>query len=390
VEWEGDQVDRDVYGPEHIAFGETVRRFLTTEVVPHMSEWEAAGVVPRELYRKAADLGIVGIQVPEEYGGGGQTGFLFNCVLTEQIAYARATMGSLRVHTDVVMRYVLECSTDEQRKRWLPGMAAGGSMSAIAMTEPQSGSDLAGVVTTARRVEGGWLLNGAKTFITGGSQADLVVVVARTSASDNHRQGLSLLVVEDGMPGFTRGRALDKLGPLAQDISELFFTDVLVPETNLLGEEGRAFEYMSANLAQERLSIAVNAQARAVAAMDVTLDYVNDRKVFGAPLSGFQNTKFVLADVATRVAAGQAFVDRAIVEHEKGLLSPADAARVKLFCTELQGFVTDACLQLHGGYGYMREYDICRLYADARVSRIYGGTSEVMKTIIAKSIGLSA
>jgi acyl-CoA dehydrogenase len=235
---------------------------------------------------------------------------LFNCVVTEQVAYARATLGSLRVHTDVVMPYILAYGSDEQRQRWLPGMASADLMSAIAMTEPGTGSDLAGMATTARRSADGWVLNGSKTFITGGSQADLVVVVARTSKSDNRRAGLSLLVVEEGMPGFGRGRRLKKLGLLAQDTSELFFDDVAVPAANLLGEEGRAFDYLGGNLAQERLSIAVNSQAQAVAAIAVTVDYVKNRAVFGKSLSSFQNTKFSLAECQSHVAAGQAMVDR--------------------------------------------------------------------------------
>jgi acyl-CoA dehydrogenase len=381
-------VHRTVYNDEHKAFGETVAAFLASEVTPYQSEWEEAGLVPRKLYTALAQLGVAGIQVPEEYGGGGETSFLFNCVVTEQVAYARATLGSLRVHTDVVMPYILAYGSDEQRRRWLPGMASADLMSAIAMTEPGTGSDLAGMATTARRADDGWVLNGSKTFITGGSQADLVVVVARTSKSDNRRAGLSLLVVEEGMPGFQRGRRLKKLGLLAQDTSELFFDDVAVPAANLLGEEGRAFDYLGGNLAQERLSIAVNSQAQAVAAVAVTVDYVQNRAVFGQSLSSFQNTKFELAECQSHVAAGQAMVDQAMQSHERGELTAAEAATVKLFCSEMQGRVVDACLQLHGGYGYVRDYDINRLYADARVSRIYGGTSEVMKSIIAKSMGL--
>jgi len=382
-------VRRTVYNDEHKAFGEAVAAFLASEVTPYQSEWEEAGVVPRKLYTALARLGVAGIQVPEEYGGGGETSFLFNCVVTEQVAYARATLGSLRVHTDVVMPYILAYGSAEQRQRWLPGMASAELMSSIAMTEPGTGSDLAGMATSARRsADGSWVLSGSKTFITGGSQSDLVVVVARTSKSDNRRDGLSLLVVEEGMPGFQRGRRLKKLGLLAQDTAELFFDDVPVPAANLLGEEGRAFDYLGGNLAQERLSIAVNSQAQAVAALAVTADYVRDRKVFGNALSSFQNTKFVLAECQSHVAAGQAMVDQAMTSHERGELTPAEAATVKLFCSEMQGRVVDACLQLHGGYGYIRDYDISRLYADARVSRIYGGTSEVMKSIIAKSMGL--
>ncbi|TDV56532.1 acyl-CoA dehydrogenase family protein [Actinophytocola oryzae] len=381
-------MQRTIYGPEHDAFAASLRSFLTNEVVPNLAEWEEAGAVPRDLYREVGKLGVTGIQVPTRFGGAGETSFLFNCVVTEQIAYTRSTLGALRVHTDVVMPYVLAYADEEQQARWLPGMGSGELMSAIAMTEPGTGSDLAGMSTTARRTADGWVLNGAKTFISGGSQAELVVVVARTSHEENRRGGLSLLVVEEGMAGFGRGRNLEKLGLLTQDTTELFFEDVLVPEGNLLGEEGRAFEYLTGNLAQERLSIAVNAQAQAVAALEVTVAYVKDRSVFGKPLSGFQNTKFVLADLETQVTVGQLAVDRAIADHEQGTLSAPDAAKVKLFCTEMQGRVVDACLQLHGGYGYVREYDICRLYADARVSRIYGGTSEVMKSIIAKSMGL--
>ncbi|MGI5329477.1 acyl-CoA dehydrogenase family protein [Actinomadura nitritigenes] len=381
-------MERGIYAPEHIDLADTLRAFLAENVVPNMEAWEEDGLVPRDLYRRVADLGVLGIQVPAEYGGAGETSFLFNCVVTEQIAYSRATLGSLRVHTDVVMPYVMKYATEEQRRRWLPGMASADVMTAIAMTEPGTGSDLAGMATAARRTDGGWLLNGAKTFITGGAQADLVIVVARTSRAAERRGGLSLLAVEDGAPGFTRGRMLKKLGLLTQDTSELFFDDVFVPDADLLGEEGRAFEYLAGNLAQERLSIAVNAQAQAVAALEVTTRYVREREVFGKSLSSFQNTKFVLADLETQISAGQVFVDRAIAEHERGALSAADAAKAKLFCTELQGRVVDACLQLHGGYGYTREFDICRLYADARVSRIYGGTSEVMKSIIAKSMGL--
>ncbi|MDT0438631.1 MULTISPECIES: acyl-CoA dehydrogenase family protein [Streptomyces] len=379
---------RTLYGPEHHAFADTLQDFLTKKVVPHLTEWEEKGAVPRSLYRDVASLGALGLQVPTEYGGGGAKSFLFNCVLTEQVAYSRATLGSLRVHTDVVMPYVMAYATPEQRERWLPGMADGTLMSAIAMSEPGAGSDLAGMATTARHTAQGWVVSGSKTFITGGSQADIVVVVARTSRSENRRGGLSLLVVEDGMKGFQRGRLLKKLGLMTQDTSELFFDDVLVPHDNMLGEEGRAFEYLTGNLAQERLSIAVNAQAQSVTALDITTAYVKERRVFDKALSSFQNTKFTLADLDTRVAAGQALLDRAIADHEEGALSAADAARVKLYCTETQGLVVDACLQLHGGYGYIREYDICRLYADARVTRIYGGTSEVMKTIIAKSLGL--
>lgn len=382
-------LSRDVYESEHQDFASMVSAFLRQEVAPRVADFEAAGMVDRDVYRAAGQLGLVGLQIPEEYGGGGQDGFLFNCVVTEQVAYERVTMGSLRVHTDVVTPYVLSLATPEQRRRWLPGMASGDLMTSIAMTEPGTGSDLAGMRSTLRRDGDDWILNGAKTFITGGAQSDLVLVVARSSTSEDRRSGLTLVVVEADMPGFTRGAALDKLGLKAQDTTELFFDDVRIPADNVLGDEGEAFRYLFSHLAQERLSIAVNSQAQAVAALDLTCAYVREREVFGQKLGGFQNTKFVLADQATQIAAGQALVDQAMSRLERGALSPASAAQVKLFCTELHGRVVDACLQLHGGYGYIWEQDICRMYADARVARIYGGTSEVMKGIVARTLQLS-
>ncbi|MFD1543509.1 acyl-CoA dehydrogenase family protein [Nonomuraea guangzhouensis] len=381
---------RTVFDDDHEAFRATVRDFLAREVVPVFPEWEKAGAAPRDFYRLLGKLGILGLQVPEEYGGGGQRSFRFNAVVNEELARARLGLGPVRVHTDIVLPYLLRYAGEEQKRRWLPGMASGELMTAIAMTEPGTGSDLAGIATTAALDGDHYVLNGAKTFITGAVNADLVLVVARTSSppSGDRRAGLSILVVEAASRGFSVGRNLDKLGLKAQDTAELAFDDVLVPAANLLGEEGRAFEYLGHNLAQERLSIAVNAQAAAATALEVTLSYVTERNVFGRPLSGFQNTKFVLAECATEVEAGQALVDRALQEHDAGRLSAADAAKVKLFCTETQSRVVDKCLQLHGGYGYVLEYPIARMYADARVTRIYGGTSEVMKSIIAKSIGL--
>ncbi|KAA5838299.1 acyl-CoA dehydrogenase [Saccharopolyspora hirsuta] len=376
------------YGAEHEAFREVVRDFLAKEVVPHFADWEKAGLVPRELFHKAGAVGMLGLQVPEEYGGGGTSSFKFNAVITEETARAGVSLGGFKVHTDVVVPYFISLCDEEQKQRWLPGLASGELMSAIAMTEPGTGSDLAGMATTATREGDHYMLNGAKTFITGGHNADLVIVVARTGQGDDRRDGLSLLVVERGMEGFSRGRNLEKLGLKAQDTAELFFDDVRVPAANLLGEEGRAFQYLGANLPQERLGIAVSGQAAAEAALRMTLDYVQERKVFGKPLGSFQNSKFELADCAVRIEAGRAMLDRALDEQEAGELTAADAAKVKVYCTELQSTVVDRCLQLHGGYGYMLEYPIARMYADARVTRIFGGTTEVMKTIIAKDLGL--
>ncbi|MEY8040333.1 acyl-CoA dehydrogenase family protein [Saccharopolyspora cebuensis] len=376
------------YTTEHDAFREVVRDFLAKEVVPQFPEWERRGVVPRELFVKAGALGIPGLQVPEEYGGGGSTSFKFNAVVTEEAARAGVGIGGLSVHMNVVVPYFTSLCDADQRRRWLPGLAGGELMSAIAMTEPGTGSDLAGMATTATRDGDHYVLDGAKTFITGGINADLVIVVARTGAGQDRRDGLSLLVVERGMDGFTRGRNLDKLGLKAQDTAELFFDSVRVPAANLLGEEGAAFRYLTGNLPQERLGIAVAAQAAAESALRQTLDYVRERTVFGNPVSSFQNTKFELAGCEIEIEAGRAVLDKALDEHDAGTLSGADAAKVKVYCTELQSRVIDRCLQLHGGYGFMLEYPIARMYADARVTRIFGGTTEVLKTIVAKSLGL--
>jgi acyl-CoA dehydrogenase len=379
----------EVFTEEQEDFRHVVRAFLAKEVEPHFADWENDGYVPRELYRRLGELGIIGLALPEEFGGGGQNDYRFNVVLQEEINRATFTLGTLRTHMDVVLPYFLHLASDEQRKRWFPGMASGELFTAIAMTEPGTGSDLAGVATTARLDGDHYLLNGAKTFISGGLHADLVIVLARTSTdTSNRRAGLSLLVVERGMAGFEVGKMLPKIGIKVQDTVELSFSDVRVPVANLLGEEGAGFGYLGHNLAQERLAIAVGALAAARAAFDHTVAYVTERTVFGKPVSHFQNTKFELAAVDTDLTAGQALLDAAVLQHVEGKLTPVDAAKVKLFCTELQGRVVDRCLQLFGGYGYVTEYPIARLYADARVTRIYGGTSEVMKSIISKSLGL--
>ncbi|GGU45761.1 acyl-CoA dehydrogenase family protein [Nocardioides albus] len=382
-------MNRDIYDEDHDAFRETVRQLIDKEIVPHLPVWEEAGIVPRELFRKTADIGINGLQIPERFGGGGVESFRFNAVVLEENGFAAASLGGLQVHLSTVLPYFLELANEEQKERWFPGFADGTLVSSIAMTEPGTGSDLAGVATTARRDGDEYVLNGAKTFITGGINADLIVVVARTSNDEsNRRKGLSLLVVESGMPGFTRGRNLDKMGLKAQDTAELSFEDVRVPVANLLGTEGEAFAALTSNLPQERLTIAVTAYATATAALNLAIDYVKERKAFGHRVADFQNTKFVLAECATELEAAEAMVDRAIIALDAGRLTPADAAKTKLFCTEVQARVIDKCLQLHGGYGYMREYPIARLYTDARVSRIFGGTSEVMKSVVSKSLGL--
>ncbi|MFE7417613.1 acyl-CoA dehydrogenase family protein [Rhodococcus sp. NPDC057529] len=382
-------MQRTIFTDDHHAFRDVVRQFIAKEITPNLPDWEAAGSIPRDFYKKTAEIGINGLQVPEQYGGGGIDSFLFNTVVYEEIGYAAASLGGFQVHLNTVLPYFLEYANEEQRDRWFPGFADGGLVSAIAMTEPGIGSDLAGVTTTAVRDGDDYVLNGNKTFITGGINADLVIVVARTSKDpENRRKGLSLLVVEGDMPGFIRGRNLHKIGMKSSDTAELTFDNVRVPARNLLGEEGQAFGMLAHNLPQERLSIAITGLATATAAVNLAIDYAKERRVFGKPLADFQNTKFVLAECATELQAGQALVDQALIALDAGTLTPADAAKVKLFCTEVQARVIDKCLQVHGGYGYMTEYPIARLYADARVTRIFGGTSEVMKSVISKSMGL--
>ncbi|MEV6670096.1 acyl-CoA dehydrogenase family protein [Streptomyces sp. NPDC051162] len=383
---------RTVYGEDHEAFRETIRDFVAAEVVPYYEQWREAGAAPREFYKKLGELGVFGIEVPEEYGGAGEHSFKFHAVVTEECARAGVSFGGSSVHTALCLPYILKYATEEQKRRWLPSFVSGDMMTAIAMTEPGTGSDLAGMKTTAKLSEDGthYVLNGAKTFITGGVLADRVLVCARTAppTPEDRRAGISILVVDTSSEGYAVGRKLEKLGLHASDTAELSFTDVKVPVEDLLGEEGKAFGYLGHNLPQERLYIAVGAYAQSAAAVEFAKAYVKDRTVFGQSVAAFQNTKFVLADCKAEVDAMEAVVDRALEAHDAGELTAADAASAKLFTTERAAVVIDKCLQLHGGYGYMMEYPIARLYADTRVSRIYGGTSEVMRSIIAKSMGL--
>ncbi|UGT61211.1 acyl-CoA dehydrogenase family protein [Nocardia asteroides] len=381
---------RDLFTPDHESFRELVRTFVEKQVVPNYVGWEKDGKLPRELFAEMGELGMLGIALPEEHGGAGLRDYRYNVILQEEAYRAQVTLGTVRTQLDVILPYFLEYANDEQRARWFPGLANGTLLTAVAMTEPGTGSDLAGMRTSAVRDGDEYVLNGAKTFITGGLLADLVIVVARTSTDpENRRAGLTLLVVEDGMPGFERGRELEKMGCKVQDTMELSFTDVRVPARNRLGEEGAAFGYLGHNLPQERLTVAVGSVAQARAAIAATIDYTKERKAFGTPVASFQNTKFELAAMSAEVEAAQTMIDRAVLDLVDGVLSGADAARVKLFCTETQARVVDRCLQLFGGYGYMMEYPIARLYTDARVARIYAGTSEVMKMIVARDLGLS-
>jgi acyl-CoA dehydrogenase len=383
---------RSIYSKDHEAFREMIRDFIVREVVPVFPDWERQGHPPREFYHRLGELGVLGIGVPEEYGGGGEPSLKYAAVITEELSRAGVSFGNYGVHSNLILPYLLDIATDEQKQRWLPGFCSGDRMTAIAMTEPGTGSDLAGIKTNAKLSEDGshYILNGAKTFITGGVLADMTLVVARTSPPDpaDRRGGLTILCVDTKSEGYSVGRKLEKIGLKSSDTAELSFVDVKVPVADRLGEEGKGFSYLTGNLPQERLLIAIGGSATAAAALQFTVEYVKNRMVFGQPVASFQNTKFVLAECATEVEACQIMVDRAIELHDAGELSLADAAKAKLFATEVAGRVIDKCLQLHGGYGYVLEYPIARLYADTRVSRIYGGTSEVMKTIIAKSLGV--
>ncbi|MDQ6525904.1 acyl-CoA dehydrogenase family protein [Nocardioides sp. LHD-245] len=381
---------RTVFDEDHESFRQTIRSFIEAEVVPHYQEWFEQGIVPRDFYLKLGELGTFGIEVPEEYGGAGIESFKFAAVQYEEMSRAGVSFGGSSTHVALCLPYILKLATEEQKKRWLPGFVTGETMFAIAMTEPGTGSDLAGMTTTAKRDGDGYVLNGAKTFITGGVHADRVIVCARTSPplENNRRFGISLFVVDTTSDGYTVGRKLDKIGLRTSDTAELSFSDVRVPAEDLLGEENEGFGYLGQNLPQERLGIAFGAYAQAAAAVRFTTQYVEERKVFGQPVAHFQNTKFELAACQAEVDAAQAVADRALEAHDLGQLTAVEAASAKLFCTEVASRVIDRCLQLHGGYGYMNEYPIARLYADNRVNRIYGGTSEVMKLIIAKSMGL--
>ncbi len=385
---------RTIFQAEHRDYRETVRAFLAAEVAPHHEQWEREGIVPRELFAKAARQGLLAMSVPAAYGGAGVGDFRFNQIVVEEVAYAGVAGSGLGItlHNDICLPYFLAYCNEEQRARWLPGIADGSLITALAMTEPGIGSDLASMSASALRARNGseedhYVVNGAKTFITNGINADLVIVALKTDPSERHR-GISLLVIERGMEGFERGRNLAKVGMHAQDTAELFFADVHVPVANRLSEEGKGFQYLVANLAQERLSIAIAGVAAAQAALDWTLAYVKERTAFGRPLGSFQASRFALAEMKTEIELATAYTDQAVVALGRGELSAEDAAMAKWWCTELQGRVVDRCVQLHGGYGYMLEYPIARAYADARVTRIYGGSNEIMKEIVGRSLGV--
>ena len=377
-----------VYEPEHEAFREVAREFVRRSVLPHHETWEQAALLDRSLFTDAGAQGLLGFSVPAEYGGPGVDDFRFSAILIEELNRAGAASAgvALTLQNDVVLPYLVDLTTPEQKARWLPGVVTGETVIAIAMTEPGAGSDLTGIRTRAVRDGDDYVLNGAKTFISNGQNGDLFVVAVRTSA-DPHG-GLSLLVVEGDTPGFTRGRNLEKIGLHAQDTSELAFVDARVPAVNLLGEEGSGFQQLVRNLPQERLALALGAVAAAEGVLAGTVSYVAERQAFGKPVSSFQNTRFVLAELATEVDIARTYADDCLRQHLAGELTAARAAQVKWWTTELQVRVADRCLQLHGGYGFMREYAVGRAFVDARIQTIYGGTTEIMKTIVAKSLGI--
>jgi alkylation response protein AidB-like acyl-CoA dehydrogenase len=382
-------MSRPIFEPEHDALRETWGAFLDREVAPAYEEWERRRRIPREVLRRIGELGFLGPAVPERFGGAGTDDFRFNAVLDEEAAVRGFTSVAmaLSVHQDVALPYLLELTNDAQKQRWLPGMASGELIAAIAMSEPGTGSDVAAIATRARRRGSDYVVSGAKTFISNGLNADVVVTAVRTGDSGRHGD-ISILVLEAGMKGFERGRNLEKLGTHSQDTAELFFDEVHVPAENLLGEEGGGFTYLMRNLAQERLAIAITAVAGATGALRRTLEYVKERKAFGRPVGTFQNSRFKLAACHGELQVTQAHIDAALAAHVEGRLSPEDAAIAKWWTTESQGRIVDACLQLHGGYGYMLEYPISRAYVDARVNRIYGGSNEIMLEIVGRSLGL--
>lgn len=377
-----------VYESEHRQFRDSVRGFVRDKIVPRHEQWEANGRLDRALFTDAGRQGLLAFSVPEEFGGPGVDDFRYNAIVVDEVNRAGAASAGVAfsLQNDVVLPYLTDLTTDAQQDRWLPGVVSGATVLGIAMTEPGTGSDLSGIRTTAERNGDHYVVNGSKTFISNGQNGDLFVVAVRTGPGKH--DGLSLLVVDADTPGFGRGRNLAKIGLHAQDTSELSFTDMRVPAENVLGEEGRGFYQLVRNLPQERLSLSVAAVAAAEGVFGQTVDYVKERTAFGAPVASFQNTQFVLAELTTELDLARTYLDDCLGEHLDGTLTPARAARLKWWTTELQVRVADRCLQLHGGYGYLREYAVSRAFVDARIQTIYGGTSEIMKTIIAKDLGL--
>lgn len=380
--------ERSLYTEEHQAFRDTIRRFIDVEIAPYHAQWEREGQVPRQLWRKAGAAGLLGCSIPEEYGGAGADA-LYNFALVEEIATAGYTGPAFAVHTEMVMPYLLAFGSEEQKRKYLPPMVRGEMIGAIGMTEPQAGSDLKGIRTRAVRDGDEYVINGQKTFISNGQICDLVVLACKTEPGAKGG-GISLLAVETDRPGFVRGKRLEKIGLKAQDTSELFFDNMRVPASALLGEENGGFKMLMRNLAQERLTQAVRSAAVVEAALQWTIDHARERKMFGQTLADFQHTQFKLAELKTEVTVGRVFTDHCVRQFMDGKLDGTDAAMVKMWLSELHGRVVDQCLQMFGGWGYMWEYPIARAYADARVVRIAGGSIETMKSIIGRSLFAAA
>jgi len=381
-----DALSRTAYDEDHDAFRQTVRRFMQDEVAPNAAQWDEDGIVPKAIWPKAGELGLLCPTVPEQYGGLGLD-FGYNAIVNEEAAYFGGSPLGFSLQSDIVVNYIVQYGSEEQKQKWLPRLVSGETITAIAMTEPGTGSDLQGMRTTAKKDGNHYVINGSKTYITNGQNADLVLVCAKSDPNaEKAWQGISIILVESDREGFERGRNLDKIGQDAADTSELFFNDVRVPMTNCLGEEGRGFIYLMSELPQERLSIAVSAQASAQKAFDDTVAFVKDRKAFGKPVFDFQNTRFVLADLKAKLQVGWAHLDWALNRHYKKELTPEEGAAAKLWHTDLQWEVMDKCLQLHGGAGYMNEYPIARAWRGARVTRIFGGTNEIMKELIGRTL----
>ena len=380
-------VPRTLFTPDHEAFRDSVRRFMNEEVAPHEERWQEQGYVDREVWQKAGANGFLCVSMPEEYGGAAADR-LYSVVLMEEQAFVNSSSLGFGLHSEIVAPYLNRYGSEALKKKYLPKMASGEMIGAIAMTEPGAGSDLQSIKTTAVRKGDKYVLNGSKTFITNGWHSDLVIVVAKTDPAKGAK-GTSLIIVDTSMPGFTKGKRLKKMGLKGQDTSELFFDNVEVPAENLLGEENNGFIYLMQELPWERMQIAIGAMAKTEAAIKWTIDYVNNRKAFGTPVSSFQNTRFKLAEVVTQCQVGRVFVDRCMELLLENKLDAATAAMAKMWASDIENRIIDECLQLHGGYGFMMEYPIARAYVDARVQRIYGGTNEIMKEVIARSLGLN-
>jgi len=383
-------MQRILYEADHEAYRESVREFLAREVAPHQHDWDRDRWIDRAVFARAAKAGIYALQIGEQYGGAGEPDYRYRMIVCEEVARINALSFGLTVslQDDLVLHYLLDLTNDEQKQRWLPGFAAGELIGALAMTEPGAGSDLRGMRTSARLDGDTWILNGQKTFISSGIMADVVVVAARTNP-DGGSHAFSLFVVERDTPGFERGRKLDKIGLPAQDTAELYFRDAQVPAANLLGEPGNGLQYLMSHLPRERLGVTAKAMATTRAIFDMTVEYCQQRKAFGGPLTDKQHVRFELAEMATEIDIAQAYVDRSVLAYNSGELTPVDAAKGKWYLSELQKRVIDRCLQLHGGYGYMTEYPVARAYLDTRVQTIYGGTTEIMKEIIGRDLAAS-